>query len=674
MLRLLALSGLTALAAAFVGAASAGAQAPQQQLLPNVTYEKGVQFTPHGPVALHIVRGPRPVGLYRLRPVLSNEAVLNRETVSSMQKRLVTQSTSVGVNGDFFARADGRPSGITLRDGVLVTPPNPARSSVGVQLDGTLDVRRVGFRGTWRGTGQRRSINFLNKEPGRNGISLFTSDWGTATPRVAGSYTVVLSPFPPATPNTDISAVVTTVVQNAPVAIPAGTAVLVARGSTAARLQAEAEVGTTVTLRLILQPDWASVSDAIGGGPLLVREGAPVYRANEAFTTSQLAPRGPRTAIGQTGDGRLLFVATDGRQPGYSVGMTNFELAQTLVRLGAVRGMALDGGGSSTLAFEGKVLNSPSDGRERSVSNALMLQYFGVYAPPPAEAVMSPNGDSVGESQALAYKVVRPSEVTVTLSAPDGNAAFTETVPREPGRLPGAVPAPRRADDAGGHDSGPDRSRRRPLVAQRHGDRRPGALVELGAALLGEHDPRLPATPAGAVGAAPARRERHDPLDADARGAREGDRVDARGHPRPGSRVPPVRGGRAVGGLERAAGEREARGGRSLRRARRGDERARDRYPRKRAHRPAHRPEALTYPREARISRRSGVLLAVSAPALVATFAAAVALGGGATRSNTEGRAAGPAPVAQHHDHKHAGSAAISGRRARTCSASRRSP
>jgi LVIVD repeat len=46
----------------------------------------------------------------------------------------------------------------------------------------------------------------------------------------------------------------------------------------------------------------------------------------------------------------------------------------------------------------------------------------------------------------------------------------------------------------------------------------------------------------------------------------------------------------------------------------------------------------------------------VSAPALVATFAAAVALGGGGTRSSTDGRAAGPAPVAQHHDHKHAGS------------------
>ena len=443
MLRPLVLLGLAALA----GLSLAGqARAQVTQLLPSVTYETGVQFTPHGPVALHIVRGPRPVGLYRLRPVLSNESVLNRETVSAMQRRLSTQATSVGVNGDFFSASDGRPSGIMLRDGVLVTPPNSSRSSAGVMLDGTLDVRRIGFRGTWRGLGQRRSLNFFNKAPGKNGISLFSSDWGTATPRVEGSYTVVLSQFPAATPNTEIAAVVTSAAQNAAVGIAPGSAVLIARGSAAARLQAEAPVGTTIALRLILQPDWATVSDAIGGGPLLVREGAPVYRANEAFTTSQLAPRGPRSAVGQRADGSVLFVATDGRQPGYSVGMTNFELAQTLVRLGAVRGMALDGGGSSTLAFEGAVLNRPSDGQERLVSNALMLQYFGVYAPPPSESVVSPNGDAAAETQTLSYKVVRPSNVTVKLTAPGGIVAFQETAARLPGSYPvafqPALPAP----------------------------------------------------------------------------------------------------------------------------------------------------------------------------------------------------------------------------------------
>jgi len=420
-------------------AAPAGAQATP--LFPGATYERTVEFTPHGPVSLNVVRGPRPVGLFRLRPVLSNDSIILRETVSTMERRLSTQATSVGVNGDYFAPNDGRPSGIFLRDGILATPPNPSRSSAGITLDGLLDVRRVSFRGTWRGSGQRRALNFLNKAPGTNGISLFTPDWGPATPRIGGAFAVVLGSFPPATPNTDLAVPVVSAASATSVRIQAGTAVLVARGNAAAKLQAEALLGSTVTLRLILQPDWSVVSDAIGGGPVLVRDGVPVYRSNEAFTIAQLAPRGPRTAVGQRADGGILLVTTDGRQPGFSVGMTNFELAQALVRLGAVRGMALDGGGSSTLAFEGTVLNSPSDGKERAVSTALMLQYFGVYAPPPLEAVMSPNGDGVADEQRLSYKVVRPSTVTATLTAPDGTVAWQEPgIAREPGAYDVAFP------------------------------------------------------------------------------------------------------------------------------------------------------------------------------------------------------------------------------------------
>jgi exopolysaccharide biosynthesis protein len=433
---------LATAAVALVPAASvapAGAQATP--LFPGATYERTVEFTPHGPVSLNVVRGPRPVGLFRLRPVLSNDSIVLRETVSTMERRLSTQATSVGVNGDYFAPNDGRPSGIFLRDGILATPPNPSRSSAGITLDGLLDVRRVSFRGTWRGSGQRRALNFLNKAPGTNGISLFTPDWGPATPRIGGAFAVVLGSFPPATPNTDLAVPVVSAASATSVRIQAGTAVLVARGNAAAKLQAEALLGSTVTLRLILQPDWSVVSDAIGGGPVLVRDGVPVYRSNEAFTIAQLAPRGPRTAVGQRADGGILLVTTDGRQPGFSVGMTNFELAQALVRLGAVRGMALDGGGSSTLAFEGTVLNSPSDGKERAVSTALMLQYFGVYAPPPLEAVMSPNGDGVADEQRLSYKVVRPSTVTATLTAPDGTVAWQEPgIAREPGAYDVAFP------------------------------------------------------------------------------------------------------------------------------------------------------------------------------------------------------------------------------------------
>ena len=139
------------------------------------------------------------------------------------------------------------------------------------------------------------------------------------------------------------------------------------------------------------------------------------------------------------------MVVTDGRRPGYSVGMTNFELAQTMVRLGAVTGSAFDGGGSSSLAFDGQLLNRPSDrGGERPVSTALQLMYYGVYAPAP-DPVISPNGDGFAEAQReLSYKVVRPSDVTATLFAPDGVPAYTETLHREPGTYPDRFPA--RAD------------------------------------------------------------------------------------------------------------------------------------------------------------------------------------------------------------------------------------
>ena len=438
MIRLAIVAGVATLALAFAGTASA----QMEQLLPGVTYESDVQFTPHGPIAIHVVRGPRPVGLYRLRPVLSNESIARLETVTAMERRLSSQATAVGINGDYYSFKDASPSGILLRDGALVSTPNAKRSSAGITVDGTLDVRRISFFGSWLGLGQRHPLSAFNTAPEANGISLFTSDWGPSTPAIPGSLSVVLSPFPAATPNIDLLAPVSNVVAGASVPLVPGTAVLVARGTAAQKLTTEAPLGTTVALQLILRPDWTSVGDAIGGGPVLIRDGAPVFRANEAFTTAQLVPRNPRTALGQLADGRILLVVVDGRQSGYSIGMTNFEMAQTMMRLGAVRAMALDGGGSATLAFDGTVLNSPSDGKERPVSTALMLTYTGVYSPPPAVTVVSPNGDGVDEQQKLGYKIVRLSTVTATLRAPDGTVAFEESAVREPGSYAVAFPPP----------------------------------------------------------------------------------------------------------------------------------------------------------------------------------------------------------------------------------------
>ena len=195
-------------------------------------------------------------------------------------------------------------------------------------------------------------------------------------------------------------------------------------------------------MRIPLPNDWASVTDAVSAGPTLVRDGKPIFNAGEALTPVQLHGRDPRTAIGQKADGSIVMVAVDGRRTGWSIGITNWDLAQTLVRDGCVTGFALDSGGSTTIAFDGKVLNRPSDSYgERPVGEALVIAYTGVYVPP-VGATLSPNADGVADVEALTYKLVRPSTVSVKLIAPDGSARELDVGPKAQGRYPAVVIIP----------------------------------------------------------------------------------------------------------------------------------------------------------------------------------------------------------------------------------------
>jgi hypothetical protein len=422
------------IAALLAGVFAPSAVAGRVMMTPRVTYEKQVVFTPHGPVVIHVMNAPRPGGLYALRPVLSNNSVLGRETVTSMEKRVGASATVGGVNADLFTWDEGLPSGMFMEGGVLDTPPHPRRSSVGITDDGRLLVQRVAMLGTWQGSSGRRPLNGLNQRPGPEGVSLFTPAWGPTTPGANNTVEVTLDPLPPASPFTDLTGTVTSVKPAGGTPIPPNGAVLVGRGASAGRLASEAVVGQSVTARLILRPAWGGVVDAVGGGPLIVQNGAPVFRALEQFTSNQLSLRNPRTAVGQRADGRIVLVAVDGRQPGYSTGLTNFELAQTMVRLRAVTASALDAGGSTTMAFDGKLLNRPSDrGGERAVADGLFVFYYGVHAPAPSLQTLSPNGDGVGEVQSLSFKVVRPSTVTASLIGPDRIPRQTQTGERAPG-------------------------------------------------------------------------------------------------------------------------------------------------------------------------------------------------------------------------------------------------
>ncbi|MCM3630867.1 phosphodiester glycosidase family protein [Paenibacillus glycanilyticus] len=98
--------------------------------------------------------------------------------------------------------------------------------------------------------------------------------------------------------------------------------------------------------------------------PVLMKNGNPTTIP----TKWQISPvRAPRTVIANYKDGQLLIIVADGRNEGGSSGATLAEMQLLLQRYGAVDGYNLDGGGSSSLIWNGRVINKPSDGQLRKL-------------------------------------------------------------------------------------------------------------------------------------------------------------------------------------------------------------------------------------------------------------------------------------------------------------------
>ncbi|MFC8598357.1 phosphodiester glycosidase family protein [Isoptericola sp. NPDC057191] len=131
---------------------------------------------------------------------------------------------------------------------------------------------------------------------------------------------------------------------------------------------------TTTADELVADGVWNTLSF----GPAVVEDGQPVDGIEDVEVDTNVGNHSiqgeqPRTAIGVDSDGNLVIVVVDGRDPGYSRGVTMTELAQLMIDQGAVTAYNLDGGGSSTLYFAGEVVNRPSNGGERGTSDILYV-------------------------------------------------------------------------------------------------------------------------------------------------------------------------------------------------------------------------------------------------------------------------------------------------------------
>ena len=127
-----------------------------------------------------------------------------------------------------------------------------------------------------------------------------------------------------------------------------------------------------------LPADYATYQDvlvhAVGGSHIILKNDSP----NDLSVGTEFADTiHPRTALGVTPEGDIVFMIVDGRQPEISNGATLADLAFLLGTFGCSDAINLDGGGSSTLIIRNgntyTTKNSPSAGSLRAVANGLMV-------------------------------------------------------------------------------------------------------------------------------------------------------------------------------------------------------------------------------------------------------------------------------------------------------------
>jgi len=155
--------------------------------------------------------------------------------------------------------------------------------------------------------------------------------------------------------------------------IPEGCFVLAANAATQVHKIERVVVGDEIDITFNCNEKFIGIQEAIGCGALIVNNGEKLEHTDQ----SHYASAQPRTAIGITEDGRIIMFAVDGRQSGYSKGLTLSQLSDEMIRLGCKYAANLDGGGSTVVKAvlpqnrKMATVSKPSDKSERKVSNAI---------------------------------------------------------------------------------------------------------------------------------------------------------------------------------------------------------------------------------------------------------------------------------------------------------------
>lgn len=286
----------------------------------------------------------------------------------------------IGINASYFSMETGVPMGHVITDGRIISKDGGTYQSIGFTEDGKAFIAPLSIQTTLTFGETAVDIEHINKynQPVVDIVNLYTSDFDEQNHNNCTSLNLILGSVEG---EIAVGETVTAVVEEkfnyaGAIKLPSDKIVLTINETGKTELYEALDslnVGDEVTISTKADDIWKEAISAIGSvGDTLVKNG----EVQSGFATGAA----PRTAVGITESGNVIFYVIDGRQQPYSYGVQLKTLATRMKELGCVDAINLDGGGSTAISgiYPGTdssaVLNTPSEGTLRASSNYIFLK------------------------------------------------------------------------------------------------------------------------------------------------------------------------------------------------------------------------------------------------------------------------------------------------------------
>lgn len=310
--------------------------------------------------------------------VVYGSKITNYGNFSSMAALMESKGYHViaGINGDYFNTRDYQPLGLVVAEGILGSS-DGGHWAVGFKPDGGTVIGKPNLNMRVNIGEDSYPLASVNKAMSGIDFSLFTSDYAPTTKSAYDGRFAVLSAVPGEnlTMDCELSLRVDEIIESkSAVPLPDGKLILaLPKSADAWRQQGMDSLGegSELTVKITCDENWRDVSYAVGSLYKLVTNGR--------VENNLEAGAAPRSAVGLKADGTIVLYTIDGRKSGHSVGASMSQVAERLIELGCVEACIMDGGGSTSLnsIYVGdssiSQINNPSDGKQRSVTNYIML-------------------------------------------------------------------------------------------------------------------------------------------------------------------------------------------------------------------------------------------------------------------------------------------------------------